>query len=150
MDDGRAAHRGRDLLKNLQPFPSDRGFKAVEASNVALRMREVCDESASNRIGHLGENDRDSAGDRLQRRHCRICVGDDYIWSKRYQFRGRGACALDVSFGEPVIDLNIATVGPTKLFKPLLKCREASLCFGIVFAERLSRPICRTRSCCWP
>src|SRR5262245_43088312 len=99
-------------------------------------MREVRDEPASNRIGHLGKNDRDSGGDRLQRGHCRICVGNDHIGSERDQFGSRGARALSVPFRESIFDFDIAAFSPTKLFEPLFKCREPSFCFGIVFAKR--------------
>src|SRR5215510_13562487 len=66
-EDSAVSKDGKRLLENLQPFPSDRRFKAMEPSDVAARMREVRDETASNRVGHLGETDRDRACDRLQR-----------------------------------------------------------------------------------
>jgi hypothetical protein len=66
---------------------------------------------------------------------CRICVGKDHIGSERCKFRGRGAGALRVSICEPIFDLDFATVSPTKMLKPLFKCRELGLGFRIIFAK---------------
>ena len=44
-------HFGRDLLENLQPFPTQLGFEIVEARNVSARMRQALNEAASDRIG---------------------------------------------------------------------------------------------------
>src|SRR5262249_60432599 len=51
-------HFGRDLLENLQPFPTQFRFEIVEARNVSARMRQARNEAASDRIGDERKDNR--------------------------------------------------------------------------------------------
>ena len=56
-----AAQIGCDLFEKSQPLPADGRLEIMKASDVSAGMRQVSHKSASDRIGHPGEDDRNRA-----------------------------------------------------------------------------------------
>ena len=50
VDESYAAHRGRDLLEDAHPFPTERRLVIREPSNIPARTRQACNVAAANRI----------------------------------------------------------------------------------------------------
>jgi hypothetical protein len=67
--DSRSRYVGRNLFEQFQLFPAQSVFEIHKAGNVAARPRQATDEVGADRIGDEHENDRQGAGDMLQRRH---------------------------------------------------------------------------------
>ncbi len=66
-EEGRARHSRRNLLEQLQPFPTYAVFKQRETGGVAARPRQTLDEPAPNWVGDQREDNWDRAGRPLQR-----------------------------------------------------------------------------------
>src|SRR5262249_3485796 len=58
----RTPDAGSDLLEQFQPFRANTVLKVGEPGGVAARMRQVVNETATDRIGDLHEYDRDTTG----------------------------------------------------------------------------------------
>ena len=85
------------FFQNLQPFAGEQGLDAAEASDVAAGMGQAVDESGSDRIGHVGKNDRDRLGSLLQSQGAGGTRGDEYIDLKTNQLASE--CGKTVELG---------------------------------------------------
>src|SRR5262249_16816459 len=84
VNDRYSTHRRCDLLEHLQPFAAKRGFEIVEPRNMPVRMRQARDITASYRVGHPREDDRD-CGSRLHYgRDDRVGGDEDHIRHKSH------------------------------------------------------------------
>src|SRR6516164_7274129 len=128
-------YAGRDLLEQLQPFPTDAVFIQHETSSVAARLREAIDEAGADRFGNLDEHDRHGTSRPQQRP--RGCTGNsqDDVGRKCNQFRRVSANALSIARSPPYVDPQVAAVGPAQLLQSLHERRKAGLSFRIVRCE---------------
>jgi hypothetical protein len=121
------AHARRDLLEHLQPFSADSRLKILEARDVSTRMREVCNEAASDRIG----NDDEHNWDRLSRishdRGCRIGPDNNDVWHQCDQLLSGNPHAFGHLARETIVKSDVAAFGPAKFVKTLPESREIRL-----------------------
>ena len=135
VDDHCPTHLGRDLFEQFQPFAADRGFKIVKPSDIRARARQVWDEAAADRIGHLDEDDRDRLRRLPQRPYRRIAVCQNHIRCGRDQLRGRNAVLFSASVYVTGFKPNAAALSPARSLQTLLESREVGLQIGIIFVE---------------
>src|SRR5262249_58338227 len=70
-----------------------------------------------------------------QRGNNRRAVGEEHVRSQCYQFRYIGLYAVRIASGKTIVDLDVATLHPTKVPKPFAKCRDAGLSFQIILGN---------------
>src|SRR4029077_16623813 len=91
MEECYPPHFGRNLLENLQPFPTQLRFEIVEARNVSARMRQARNEAASNGIGHERKDTRNGLRLLQSSSHCRIGGRENHIRRNCNQVTSRDA-----------------------------------------------------------
>jgi len=112
MHNCNAAQIGCDLFEKSHPLPANSPLEIVKASDVSARMRQIGHKSASDRIGHPGEDDRNGTR-RFQRcRNDRIGRDENHVRLEADHFLGHGPHAFFAIAGEPVVEANVAPVGP--------------------------------------
>src|SRR5262249_17764738 len=62
-------------------------------------------------------------------------VGEEHVRSQGYQFRYIGLYAVRIASGKTIVDVDVATLHPTKVPKPFAKCRDAGLSFQIILGN---------------
>ena len=102
-----------NFLKRLQPFAPDIGFEIGESGDVASWMREAFHKPSADRVRDLQK----------QNRLTMSCISDRLsrgIGHRKDEIRPRRDClfrvdihALDVTIRENVVDLDIASYGPS-------------------------------------
>lgn len=90
-------------------------------------MRQIGDETASNRIGHPSEDDRDGARDIQRCRDHGIRGGEDHVRRKPRDFLGHEAHPLLAFTGEPIIEADVAAVRPAEVLQGLPEGRQKGL-----------------------
>jgi hypothetical protein len=105
-------HARHDLLEQFQPFSAHAVFEQHEAGDIAAGPRQVVDEARADRIGDVGEHDRDGAGNPLKCRHALRATGQDDIRRERDQFRRIFAFQLDIIRPPADVNLHVAAVAP--------------------------------------
>ena len=105
---------GRDLLKQLQPFPAQAVFEIHEAGGVAARPRQTVDEAGADRIDDGREHDRYGASRLQQRPHGRGGMGQDDVGRERGQFRRVPANLGGIGRGPAGVDAHVAADGPAQ------------------------------------
>src|SRR5262249_51858775 len=116
----------------LQPFAPHLGFKIRETGDVASRMRETFDKTPTDWVRNLQKHDRLAASrvaDRLERG---VGHRKDEIRPRRARFFRVAAHALSVTVREAIIDLDIASDGPSDRLQPLAQCHRTGLRFSII------------------
>jgi hypothetical protein len=63
-------------------------------------------------------------------------LGEDNIWFQLHELGCVGPNAVEVSSAPAILNLHIAAVCPAQLLKPLQKCFDVALRFGITFGVR--------------
>jgi hypothetical protein len=106
---------GRRLLQDLDPFSGDGGVEIGEAGDVPFRSGIVADEAAADRVGHLGEHDRNGARELLQDREQRRAAGDQDIHGQADQLATVGAHPIGIAGGPANLDLDVAALDPPEL-----------------------------------
>jgi hypothetical protein len=71
----------RNLFKELQPLRTYCIFKQSKSCDVASRVRQACDQSATYWIGDLHENDRNIAACVLEGYYARSVGTENNVWS---------------------------------------------------------------------
>jgi hypothetical protein len=99
-------------LSSSSHFPLVPYSSHGKPGGVAARARQAVDEAGVNRIRDLREHDRHFAGRLLHRRHRTGTGSLDDVWRERDQFRRVSASAIDIRRTEPIVDLQVATLGP--------------------------------------
>src|SRR5262249_50048500 len=107
-----------------------------ETSDVAARPRQARDKAAADRIDNVRENDGDGACLLLERRGRERAARKDEIGRKHDEFLREPPCRLGVEPHPAVVELNVATLRPSELLKPLAECGEECLIFGVVLGRR--------------
>jgi hypothetical protein len=67
VDDCDALDTGRKLLEQLQPFHADCKFVLRESGDVAAGSRQTCDETGTDWISYLREQDTKSLSENIRR-----------------------------------------------------------------------------------
>ena len=113
QNDCHVFHSGCHLLKCLQPFAPHLGFKIRETGDVASRMRETFDDPPTDWVRNLQEHNRlaASVADRLERG---VGHRKDEIRPRRDRFFRVDLHALNVTVREAIVDLDIASYGPSE------------------------------------
>src|SRR6516162_5423350 len=88
------------------------------------------DESLTDRIRNLREHNRD--GPRLGRRRWRAGSKED-IGRHAYEFLREGVHAVDIASGVAVVDLDIASLGPSKRGERVHKLRDGAPVIRVAF-----------------
>src|SRR5262249_42062415 len=70
----------------------------------------------------------------LERDRCWRATGQDQLWCHRDQFRGEGPHAAAVATGPTIVDLDIATIHPSKLAELSSERRNLGLKYRITFS----------------
>jgi len=91
------------------------------------------DETLADRIGNLREDSRDGLGLPPQGHRCRRTGGKEDIRRQAYEFLREGVHALDIAGGVAMVDLDIASLGPSKRGEPLHKMRDAGTILRVAF-----------------
>jgi hypothetical protein len=107
-----------------------------EAGRISTWMRNTIDQSFSNRIGDLGENDRDAARRLVYCHSHRGRSRENKIRFLRYQFSHIRTLQVGIGSRPAIFDVEVATLPPTQPLKFLSKCCDAGLDFGILLGER--------------
>src|SRR5262249_53741064 len=92
-------------------------------------------EGWSGGVMEQGKNNWNWGGRLAQRGNNRRAVGEEHVRSQRYQFRYIGLYAVRIASGKTIVDLDVATLHPTKVPKPFAKCRDAGLSFQIILGN---------------
>ena len=106
-----ACHTRRDLLEQLQPFPTQRIFVEGKARGVAARPRQAIDKAGADRIGDTHEHNRHGAGRLQQRPNDRRTSGHDDVGRERGQFRRVLANVVGIGRGPADVDPHVAAGG---------------------------------------
>ena len=116
VDDRDAAQTGRDLFQQIQPLSPDRRLEIVEAGDISAGDGAVRTESASDRIGHPGEDDRDGAR-RVPALPTRLNWSRQISrWSER-DLLGHAAHPFLAFPGEPVVEADVAALSPAEFLQ---------------------------------
>src|SRR5262249_8220941 len=94
-------------------------FARGEAGDIASWMRQASNEAAADRIGNLGEDDRDAAGLPLQGLQCQRGADQDHVGLEADQFFRMGANAPGVGATPAIVNADVAAVTPAEFFKRL-------------------------------
>src|SRR5262249_52351010 len=130
---------GRDLLKQLQPFPDDRVLERREPGDIATWFRQIRNEAAADRVGDVGEDDRDGAGFALEGLHHRSDAGEDQV--ARSDELGRVFLKeLGVARGPAVLEADVVAFLPAELLHRLPERREPRLRFGVALGSGRDDP----------
>ena len=119
-DKGHPCHARRDLLKQLQPFPSDGKFESGESGQISTGLGQAGDQTRANRIGKVDEYDWYGARLSLQYDCCRRRAGYDYIGCEADKLHCISSRAVGIAVRPTKFEVDIASFGPTKLLKTLL------------------------------
>src|ERR1700688_282334 len=118
-----------------EQFPANCGLEIMKARNFSSGMRQVRDETASDRIGHPGEDDRDGTGGVKRCRNHRICSGKDHIRRKPYYFLCHAAHPLLAFTAEPVIEPDVTALCPAQILQSLSEGRKIGLPNFVALSE---------------
>src|SRR5215468_5331178 len=128
----RAAHAGRNLLEQLEPFAAHAVYDARKSGRVAARPRQARDEAAADRIAGIHEHDREGTGFSVQRHQARGAADQNDVRGERDQFRRIFANPFGITGAPAILQPYIAAVGPTQFLQSLQKCSDPSKRFRIV------------------
>src|SRR5215510_11410651 len=98
-------------------------------------MRHACDEAATDRIAHLGKDDRYAARHLLQRLQCLRGHGKDDVRFQPDKLDRIGPYAFGLGTAPAIVDAYVAARGPTQFFKCLPECRRIGLRIPIVLGK---------------
>src|SRR5262245_14733348 len=98
-------------------------------------MRHACDEAATDRIAHLGEDDRYAARHLLQRLQCLRGHGKDDVRFQPDKLDRIGPYAFGLGTAPTIVDAYVAARGPTQFFKCLPERRRIGLRIPIVLGK---------------
>jgi hypothetical protein len=101
------------LLEQLGPFAAHAVLEIREACDIAAWAGHTFDETSTNRIGNVHEDDRDSTRGLLQRRSRQTAYAKDHVRRECDQLRRITAKAVDVTPNLTDFDLEIAADRPT-------------------------------------
>jgi hypothetical protein len=118
-NDRRSCHARRDLLEQLEPFPTHAEFIRSETCGVAARPREAFHPTAADWIDGRLEYDWDGAAHLLQGANDRARGPNDDIRRERDQFRRVFAKAIEIARSPAVFDAHVAANSPTAFLEPL-------------------------------
>src|SRR5262249_55826592 len=126
---------GSNFLQKFQPFCAHLVVDICEPGKVAAWLCQAGTKAAADGIGNLGKYDRHSPRRLLQCGHGWSARSKDNVWRQCYQF----SCSFRIVgiTGVPaIVDLQIATIGPTQPLQFLKECGNACLSFWTVFGKR--------------
>src|SRR6266498_2948213 len=115
LKNGHPMNKRRCFLEDLHPFSSNRSIKIGEAGNIFAWSSITADEATADRVGNLGEYDRNRASERLQyREHGGAINNDDVRWQA--DKLGRVGLHMIGFAGDPTnFDLDVASLRPSQL-----------------------------------
>jgi hypothetical protein len=121
-DDGNAREAGRCLLEEIQPFAGDGRLEGRKAGDVATRVCQVRNETLSDWIGHLHEDDRYGAGGPQQCGQVGTAGGKDQIGAHPRQLRRVSADKLGLGGGPAHVKAKVFPLAPSQSLECLRKC----------------------------
>jgi hypothetical protein len=136
-------HTRRDLLEQLQPFPTHAVFETHEAGGVAARLPQTIDEGVSDRIAGDRENDWYRVCRLQQLPHGRGAMGKDYIGRERDQFRRVSANGVCIGGGPAGVDPHVATNAPTEILQLLQKGSRAFRASAEALSSMSAKGFCK-------
>ena len=107
-----------NLPQNFEPLASKIGLLDRQASDVAARSRETCDEAGTNRVPRQREHDRNDRCHLLCCGDCGCRRDDDIDFQLDELGRDLGV-ALTASLRPAILDRDSATLDPSEFVQPL-------------------------------
>src|SRR6516164_9297539 len=127
----------RNLLEQFHPFAADRGFNSRKSGEVAARMRQALDQTATEGVADVHEYDWDGASLLPQLYRRRSAATHDDIRGETQRGRDIGLHATGLAALPANTDADVLSVDPAQLFQALAQCANISLCLRVALrAER--------------
>ena len=123
----------RSRFEQLEPLTTDHRFASAEASDIALRPRNIFHQTSGGRVTAAGEDNRNDLR-RLLQRTCRgSAPGDKHVGRKSNEFRRSRPHPICVGSSKTPLDLQVAIFNPAQGLKTLAQRRNALLLLPIAF-----------------
>jgi hypothetical protein len=114
-------------MDQFNPLSAERSLHINEAGDVAAGFTKARHEPAADRIRDGCKDNRDRAGLALQRRRSWSGYRDKHVGARLHQLVREQLCAIQIAAGPAIFDVDVATINPSQLSKPLTECGIPSL-----------------------
>jgi hypothetical protein len=123
-EQGHDAHRGEQLVQQLQPLRRCLQVQLGCARDVAARLAEARDKAKPNRVRAQFKDDRNGRGRRLCRKRCRSCRRSNHGHMTMNQVSRHRRQPVMLVLRPAIFDCDVAAIDVTGLAQPFEKGRQ--------------------------